>query len=289
MWARFFGKGEPEKAEESDNDTDGTRREGTPVDTDAENDGPEPEGLESQVESGNENDSDEGSQKLDVADVDNMSITSDLVRGLENNLARSKPSKSSVRFSHSHSSKSSVVIPTKNNQPEIINGEEVKKPLRRNRLQNFTGIQEVLDLVAPEPVIVPPSPPRDPEPAMIPPPLKSDDPPSASPPSPSMWQRMFGSSGEGSAEERARDLLPVITGPPALIEANSYFTVPLGLSRQSDELFGGFPYGRFEGRLKPWPRLHAPRWSSTGQAVKPCPLDERRFDGKSALAMFRVG
>ena len=113
--------------------------------------------------------------------------------------------------------------------------------------------------------------------------------------SPSVWEKVFGpaSPEPPSAAEQARRLLPDITLPPsidALRDINSYFPVP-GLAHQIDILGPGRSFGRFQGKVRGWPRQVAPYWSSErdgASSTRPPGTFNPSISGASALAMFRV-
>ena len=105
-----------------------------------------------------------------------------------------------------------------------------------------------------------------------------------------IWQRVFGPANPAppSPAAQARALLPEISLPPTGNSVNSFFSPPseveginiLGPSRI---------FGRFEGRLRGWPRHLAPQWSSETNSPKRSQISfSQPPSGAAALAMFRV-
>lgn len=103
-----------------------------------------------------------------------------------------------------------------------------------------------------------------------------------------IWSRMFGPS---EPVIQPRSLLPEIALPPSVSayqDMNSYFPQQ-SLSSGIEILGPSRMFGRYEGKVRGWPRRLAPYWSSEPSAdPMPQPSFSRPPSGASALAMFRV-
>ena len=107
-------------------------------------------------------------------------------------------------------------------------------------------------------------------------------------PSKGMWDSMFGAKDPEPEPVDPRTLLPEIRAPPAMdasAELNSYFSQPP--MPASLEIFGPKPFARFHGKVRGWPRKHAPYWSTDGDQ-RDATTRPPAVSGVAALAMFRV-